>query len=134
MDINFLLIILIISLLNQPILNKRCDKYGGNFFLKDRQGPFTNTGLTCGKSNPKKQEDCTKYGTDSGMYCCWIANDENDNNGKCLLISEKKVERSGIDGCAQFSDSYWSCGNFSEKIKMNTILVMFITCYFFLVI
>ncbi len=134
MDINFLLIILIISLLNQSILNKRCDKYGGNFFLKDRQGPFTNTGLTCGKSNPKKQEDCTKYGTDSGMYCCWIANDENDNNGKCLLISEKKVERSGIDGCAQFSDSYWSCGNFSEKIKMNTILVMFITCYFFLVI
>ena len=134
MDINFLLIILIISLLNQSILSKRCDKYGGNYFIKDREGPFTNTGLTCGKSNPKKQEDCTKYGTDSGMYCCWIANDENDNKGKCLLISEKKVERSGIDGCAQFSDSYWSCGNFSEKIKMHKILIMVITCYFFLMI
>ena len=121
MDIKFLLIILIISLLIQSILSKRCDKYGGNFNI-DRQGPFTYTGLTCGKSNPKKQEDCTKYGTDSGMYCCWVAKNENDNNGECLLISEKKVERSGIDGCAQFLDSYWSCGNFGKYLKMNIII------------
>ena len=134
MDINFLLIILIISLLNQSILSKRCDKYGENFSINDRQAPFTNTGLTCGKSNPKKQEDCTKYGTDSGMYCCWVAKNENDNNGECLLISEKKVERSGIDGCAQFSGSYWSCGNYSEKIRLNTILIIFIICYFFLLV
>jgi hypothetical protein len=124
MDINFLLIIIIISLLNQSILNKRCDKFGGNFFLKDRQGPFTNTGLTCGKSNPKKQEDCTKYGTDSGMYCCWVAKDEDDKDGYCRLISLKKIEKSGIDGCAQFTDSYWSCGNISHNIKINKILLL----------
>ena len=28
--------------------------------------------ITCGKSKPKKPKDCTNYGTDSGMLCCWI--------------------------------------------------------------
>ena len=74
------------------------------------------------EEEPKKQTDCTNYGTDSGMYCCWVAKDENDSNGKCHLISLTKIERSGIDGCAQFSDSYWSCGNYSNNIKMNRII------------
>ena len=116
----------------QKIICERCGKYGKEFYINDKDGPFTNTGLSCGKKNPKKQEDCTKYGTDSGMYCCWVARDENDNNGKCYLISEKKIERSGIDGCAQFIESYWSCGNYSEKSATNLIIHIIMMGFLFL--
>ena len=115
------------------IICERCSKYTSNLFNKTTGGPFTNTGLTCGKKHPGNQKDCTKYGTDSGMYCCWVAKDENDQNGTCHLISLTKIERSGIDGCAQFIDSYWSCGNFSSNIKMNKIIFgIFIISYFLL--
>ena len=133
MNWKFLIIIKIILSLFNNNLCERCEKYSANLFLKTTGGPFTNTGLTCGKDKPEKQIDCTKYGTDSGMYCCWVAKDENDNEGKCHLISLTKIERSGIDGCAQFTDSYWSCGNFSINIKMNKILMaIFIISYFLL--
>ena len=131
-NINLLLIIFILFSLIKNNLCKRCDNYGGNFYINDHTGPFTNTGLSCGKSNPKEQEDCTKYGTDSGMYCCWVAKDENDNHGKCYLVSEKKIERSGIDGCAQFSDSYWSCGNFGRNLKIDKIIFGIFSCIFLL--
>ena len=112
------------------ILCERCEKYTPELYTKTTGGPFTNTGLTCGKENPKKQTDCTKYGTDSGMYCCWVAQNENDGKGKCHLISLTKIERSGIDGCAQFTDSYWSCGNFSSYIKMKKIIFGFLVIIF----
>ena len=119
MHINFIIIIdLLLSLINN-ILCERCSKYTQSLYNKNTLGPFTNTNLTCGKEKPKEQTDCTKYGTDSGMYCCWVAENENDKNGKCHLISLKKIERNEIDGCAQFSDSYWSCGNFSNNIKIR---------------
>ena len=102
---------------------ERCSYYTKSLYNKTTGGPFTTTNLTCGKDKPKKQTDCTKYGTDSGMYCCWVAKDENDEKGKCHLISLAKIERSGIDGCAQFSDSYWSCGNSSNNIKTNNIIL-----------
>ena len=60
------------------------------------------------------------------MYCCWVALNENDSNGICRLISLTKIERSGIDGCAQFIDSYWSCGNSSNHIKMDKIIICFL--------
>ena len=125
-----ILIIGIIIVINY-ILCERCVKYTPELYTKTTGGPFTNTGLTCGKENPKKQTDCTKYGTDSGMYCCWVAQNENDENGKCHLISLKKIERSGIDGCAKFTDSYWSCGNFSSYIKMKKIIFGFLVIIFF---
>ena len=124
MHIKFIIIIdLLLSLINN-IFCKRCSQYTESLYnKKDTTGPFTNTNLTCGKEKPKDQTDCTKYGTDSGMYCCWVAATENDKNGKCHLISLKKIERNEIDGCAQFSDSYWSCGNFSNNIKIRGILL-----------
>jgi hypothetical protein len=124
-----ILIIGIIIVINY-ILCERCVKYTPELYEKTTGGPFTNTGLTCGKENPKKQTDCTKYGTDSGMYCCWVAQNENDGKGKCHLISLTKIERSGIDGCAQFTDSYWSCGNFSSYIKMKKIIFGFLVIIF----
>ena len=125
-----ILIIGIIIVINY-ILCERCVKYTPELYEKTTGGPFTNTGLTCGKENPKKQTDCTKYGTDSGMYCCWVAQNENDEKGECHLISLKKIERSGIDGCAKFTDSYWSCGNFSSYIKMKKIIFGFLVIIFF---
>ena len=103
--------------------SKKCSKFTQSLYYKDIGGPFTNTGLTCGKEDPKEQSDCTKYGTDSGMYCCWVAKDENDDDGKCHLISGAKIERIKIDGCAQFTDSYWSCGNSSCYIKINIVFI-----------
>ena len=130
--VNILFINKVLSSINNNI-SERCEKYTQSLYQKEKGGPFTNTGLTCGKDKPKKQTDCTKYGTDSGMYCCWVASDENDKEGKCYLISLTKIERSGIDGCAQFSDSYWSCGNFSNYMKINNILLgIFITSFFVL--
>ena len=128
---NKIILIIEIMIIINNILCERCEKYTPNMYKKEKGGPFTNTGLTCGKENPKKQTDCTKYGTDSGMLCCWVAQDENDEKGKCYLISLKKIERSGIDGCAQFSDSYWSCGNFSSYIKIKKILFGFLLIIFF---
>ena len=130
MNLKNLLIIFILNSLISEKLCKRCDSYSQNFVRSNEDGPITSSGLSCGKSNPKEQEDCTKYGTDSGMYCCWVAENENDNKGKCVLISKKKIERSEIDGCAQFKNSYWSCGNFSEYLKINKfILLIAIFCY-----
>ena len=121
MNKKYILIIeLFLTFINNNLCG-RCSKYT-DFDKGEEYGPSTTSGLTCGKSHPKKQKDCTKYGTDSGMFCCWRALNENDNKGKCILISLKKIERSGIDGCAQFKDYYWSCGNFSSNIKINKIL------------
>ena len=128
---NIIIIALILSFSN-IIFCKRCDKYTQSLFNKDKGGPFTKTGLKCGKDNPKDQTECTKYGTDSGMYCCWVAKDENDSNGKCYLISLTKIERSEIDGCAQFTDSYWSCGNFGYYIKINKFLFGILIISYFL--
>ena len=121
-----IIIIKLILIFINNILCERCLKYTESLYNKTTNGPFTNTGLTCGKEEPNKQTDCTKYGTDSGMYCCWVAKDEFDKKGKCYLISLKKIERSEIDGCAQFKDSYWSCGNFSTYIKINIFVGMLI--------
>ena len=125
-----LIIELFLLYINNKILCERCEKYSADGYKKEIGGPFTHTGLTCGKEHPHKQKDCTNYGTDSGMYCCWVAKDENDSNGVCHLISLTKIEKNGIDGCAQFTDSYWSCGNISYHIKINKSIIIFMAlCY-----
>ena len=116
------------------IITKRCSKYTQSLYYKDSEGPVTKTNLTCGKKNPKKQSDCTKYGTDSGMYCCWVAINEDDDNGSCHLISGTKIERIKIDGCAQFKDYYWSCGNSSCYIKINIVFIGLLILMFFTLI
>ena len=132
MNRNYILIIILIISFNKNIFCKKCEKYTQSLYQKDKGGPFTKTGLKCGKEHPKDQTECTKYGTDSGMYCCWVAKDENDNNGECYLISLTKIERNGIDGCAQFTDSYWSCGNFAYYIKINEFLFGILIFFFLL--
>ena len=91
--------------------------------------------ITCGKKNPKEPKDCTKYGTDSGMLCCWISKDKDSTDGKCYLLSEKMADQKGIDGSKIFqnqnSDGYkfWNCGNKSTYLDIN-IFVILIASFF----
>ncbi len=134
MNIKIIVIIELLLININNIICERCAKYTLDLYNKTTIGPFTNTGLKCGKERPNKQTDCTNYGTDSGMYCCWVAKDEYDTNGECRLISLAKIERNEIDGCAQFIGSYWSCGNYSNYIKNNRIIIIFVLLTFFLMI
>ena len=59
---------------------------------EEKQPPSIVDDLICGKDSPKKEEDCTKYGTGSGMLCCWVAKTKDSNEGKCTLLSQKIAE------------------------------------------
>ena len=89
--------------------------------------------LVCGKKNPKKEEDCTEYGTGSGMVCCFIS-DENKKNRKCRLVPDDIARGKGISGYNTFPDyskeneRYWHCGNDSKYLylKLFNILLFLI--------
>ena len=82
--------------------------------------------IACGKKNPKKEKDCTKYGTDSGMLCCWKADTKESNEGKCTLLSQKIAEdqQFGLKGYKKFDDQYWSCGNKSFYIRTDIFSII----------
>ena len=82
--------------------------------------------ISCGKPNPKKEKDCTKYGTDSGMLCCWVAKVKTDTQGECTLLSQKTAEDNtyNFKGSKVFDDKYWSCGNKSFHLKADIIFVL----------
>ena len=91
----------------------------------DTAGPDIVNDLTCGKENPEKETDCTKYGTSSGLLCCWIAENPDSKttkNGKCYLLPESKADSHYIEDCAQLKDGYWSCGNSSSYLKAISVL------------
>ena len=96
---------------------------------EDKNPPTIVTDLTCGKNSPDEEEDCTKYGTGSGMLCCWVEASKGSGNGKCYLIPESKADEAGIDGSKTFTTGdykYWSCGNKSSYISINIILFLLI--------
>ena len=84
--------------------------------------------ITCGKKNPKKEKDCTKYGTDSGMLCCWVAKTKESNEGQCTLLSEKTAEGKPfeLNDFKQFDDKYWSCGNKSFFLRIDIFFIVII--------
>ena len=84
--------------------------------------------IKCGKKNPKTPTDCTKYGTDSGMLCCWVTSGEHEtNNAECTLLSYKMADLKGISGekiyIGDYSKRYWNCGNNSVYLNINFILM-----------
>ena len=81
-------------------------------------------GISCGKPNPKKEKDCTKYGTDSGMLCCWVAGNKEDINGKCTLFSQKTAEEFHLSGAGQLGNEYWSCGNKSFYLRADIFFIL----------
>ena len=92
--------------------------------------------LTCGKDKPEEETDCTKYGTGSGLLCCWIADSKDSTSGKCYLLSETQAEKHGINGEKVFNSTempntdhtnyYWSCGNRSTFLNINIIMLIFV--------
>ena len=79
--------------------------------------------ITCGKKNPKKEADCTKYGTDSDMLCCYVEKDK-DNHFCTLLYINRAVEL-GIKDKQTFEDGeFWSCGNKSVYLSNNIFIVL----------
>ena len=95
--------------------------------------PTTYNDLTCGEENsPEDPEDCTKYGTGSGMVCCWIS-DVAKTKGKCRLVPDDTARDQGIAGEKTFGSTvaadkrYWDCGNKSNYIYFNlAIILMFL--------
>ena len=95
--------------------------------------------ISCGKPKPKKEKDCTKYGTDSGMLCCWVSQSKDSSEGKCTLLSSKTAEdKFKIEGDKEFEDSgsdgnkYWSCGNKSFYLRADFFFVFILTVLSFL--
>mgnify|MGYP007069974866 CR=1 FL=1 len=87
-------------------------------------------GIKCGKDKIKKEKDCTKYGTDSGMLCCYVK-DYINNQEFCTLLNHDTAKNTfEIHGEKNFSTiaQYWSCGNKSIYIPINIIL--FLILYF----
>ena len=92
-------------------------------------------GISCGKKNPKKEKDCTKYGTDSGMLCCWIAKVKG-GEGQCTLLSQKTAEETfhfkgenEFDGNSEWK--YWSCGNKSFYLRTDIFLILIVLALLF---
>jgi len=74
-------------------------------------------GIKCGKDNPEKEKDCTKYGTDSGMLCCYVTKSNEDPF--CTLLSSKKADEISLKDVQVFDNNErWSCGNKSFYIKI----------------
>ena len=83
--------------------------------------------IPCGKNKPSKSRDCYKYGTDSGMLCCWYSESNVSDTGNCTLLSVNKADDKFIDGSKTFdfgTYKYWSCGNKSFYITSNMILII----------
>ena len=88
--------------------------------------------LTCGKKTVDEEKDCTKYGTGSGMLCCWIAGTK-EEKGECYLIPQDLAENAGINGEKYFETTttttttnykYFSCGNKSSYLNYNIIMIL----------
>ena len=107
-----------------------------NFIISQPKNGEDYFPIPCGKQSPKNPKDCTKYGTDSGMVCCWVSNGKNDNEGKCVLIYNERAKEIGISGDHTFNDAkediYWNCGNKSIYLNINIILI-FISLLLFLI-
>ena len=106
-----------------------------NIYLSDNPTTAPNiiSELTCGKDSPTEKEDCTKYGTGSGMLCCWVAESKNSPKGKCYLLPQSLAESDTykIDGEKEFASSsdgykFWSCGNKSNFINLNVLIILLI--------
>ena len=111
------ILFLLIFLISFQLNTIKCD---------DLDAPINGTdypNIECGKKNPKKPKDCTKYGTDSGMLCCWVEKNS-DKNGKCTLLSHIKADEKKIDGIKEFKyGEKWDCGNKSNYLYINIILI-----------
>ena len=84
--------------------------------------------ITCGKKNPKKEADCTKYGTDSDMLCCYVKRE--NAIPFCTLLYINRAEYFLIEGKKTFDDGeIWSCGNKSVYLSNNIFIVLILIVF-----
>ena len=62
-------------------------------------------GIPCGKEYPKKEKDCTKYGTDSGMLCCYVLKNK---ERRCELMNENTAVSFSIKPKNNFTDDIFN--------------------------
>ena len=86
--------------------------------------------LKCGEEdNPEDEKDCTKYGTGSGMVCCYIS-PLNKKDGKCRLVPDNLARERNIKGSQTFptytqtNAQYWDCGNNSNYIHQELFYIL----------
>ena len=110
-----------------------------NIFLADdseyENPPDFFSDLTCGKSingSPKDEKDCTKYGTGSGMLCCFVANNRGES-GECYLLPASLGDAIKENGGSKLfknpkegKKAYWSCGNKSYFLNIDIIMIFLI--------
>ena len=98
--------------------------------IKDNDYPD----IACGKKNPQKETDCTEFGTDSGMLCCWVSNKDKKEQF-CTLLSYKIAKEKNILGEMLFvneeKNSFWSCGNKSFNLNLNILFIFASLLLFF---
>ena len=130
MSINKLILILISLLINIYLADDQNDE--------SQIPPDFMSELTCGKSidgSPKEETDCTKYGTGSGMLCCFVAekSKKDGGDGTCYLLPESLgtyIKKNG--GSKLFENPkpgqkpYWSCGNKSYFLNIDIIMIFLI--------
>ena len=127
MSINKLILILISLLINIYLADDQNDE--------SEIPPDFISDLTCGKSidgSPKKETDCTKYGTGSGMLCCYVA-DKEGGDGTCYLLPEslgsyikESKGRRLFKNPKPGQKPFWSCGNKSYFLNIDIIMIFLI--------
>ena len=105
-----------------------------NIFLAEeaeKDPPTVYDELKCGEEDsPKKEKDCTKYGTGSGMVCCYISS-KSKQNAKCRLVPNDLAKNSNIHGTQTFTKTdvnenkrYWDCGNSANFIYIELFHIL----------
>ena len=86
--------------------------------------------LKCGEEdNPEDEKDCTKYGTGSGMVCCYISTLDK-KNARCRLVPDNLARERNIKGSQTFptytqtNAQYWDCGNNSNYIHQELFYIL----------
>ena len=87
--------------------------------------------LKCGEEDsPEDEKDCTKYGTGSGMVCCYISTLDK-KNARCRLVPDNLARERNIKGSQTFPTyteqqdaQYWDCGNNSNYIHQELFYIL----------
>ena len=96
----------------------------------DLKPPTIEDELKCGEEKPEDEKDCTKYGTGSGMVCCYISTLDK-KKAKCRLVPDNLARERNIKGSQTFPTyteqqdaQYWDCGNNSNYIHQELFYIL----------
>ena len=103
-----------------------------NLFISEeltKEPPKIVDQLKCGEEDsPEDEEDCTEYGTGSGMVCCYIST-KDKKKARCRLIPNNIARDQNIRGTQTFPNAaedqqYWDCGNSANYIYIQLLNIL----------